>query len=275
MRDEAVKYLASDNRLAVIASLAETFGFTVAECAVNGVPFIAARAGGTAEVIADGHVQAGLFFEPTSLDLRRKLDSYFKMSPDRRRELRLLAQEAVNPAVRNEQVTAVYDAILERYRQESAPGLRVSFHQPEPQYGGSIRSESRVDVDESRSRSEMDQGVERSSLAENDGGAPTTLAIRSPLVTVAVTHYNLGLYLPEALAAIAAQTYEHLDVIVVDDGSTCPISVRVFNELRQLYPRFRFISQKNLGPVRPVTAPLPRRRESSLFPSMPTTSPQP
>ena len=71
MRDEAVKYLASDNRLAVIASLAETFGFTVAEWRSTGLPFIAARAGGTAEVIADAHVQAGLFFEPTSRDLRR------------------------------------------------------------------------------------------------------------------------------------------------------------------------------------------------------------
>jgi glycosyltransferase involved in cell wall biosynthesis len=45
MRDQAVKYLAAGNRLAVISSLSETFGFTVAECAVNGLPFIAARQG--------------------------------------------------------------------------------------------------------------------------------------------------------------------------------------------------------------------------------------
>src|SRR5262249_22187631 len=35
-----------------------------------------------------------------------------------------------------------------------------------------------------------------------------------PLVTVAVSHYNLGRYLPETLAALAAQTYSHLEVLV-------------------------------------------------------------
>ena len=123
---------------------------------------------------------------------------------------------------------------------------------------GSIRSESRVGCRESRSRSESDEGGRRPRRPKRRLRSDDP-AIRSPLVTVAVTHYNLGLYLPAALEAIAAQTYEHLDVIVVDDGSTCPISVRVFNELRQLYPRFRFISQKNLVQAPPATAPLPRR----------------
>ena len=88
MREQALKYLAAENRLAVIASLSERFGFTVAECAVNGLPFIAARAGGTTEVIPEPEIQQGLFFEPTSRDLRRCLTDYFKMAPARRRDLR-------------------------------------------------------------------------------------------------------------------------------------------------------------------------------------------
>ena len=67
-------------------------------------------------------------------------------------------------------------------------------------------------------------------------------------MTVAIPHYNLGLYLPATLEAIATQTYAHLEVFVIDDGSTCPISVRVFEEQRRLYPQFRFLSQKNSGP---------------------------
>ena len=46
-------------------------------------------------------------------------------------------------------------------------------------------------------------------------------AAAAPVATVAVTHYNLGRYLPETLASLAAQTYRDVEVLVVDDGSTC------------------------------------------------------
>jgi glycosyltransferase involved in cell wall biosynthesis len=69
-----------------------------------------------------------------------------------------------------------------------------------------------------------------------------------PLVTVAVTHYNLGRYLPEALASLAAQTYRNLEVLVIDDGSTDAASVAAFGRARARYPQFRFLTQVNAGP---------------------------
>ena len=86
------------------------------------------------------------------------------------------------------------------------------------------------------------------SIPEANPTQRSTVALPGPLVTVAVAHYNLGLYLPATLEAIANQVYPHIEVIVVDDGSTCPISIRVFNEMKEVYPQFRFISQKNAGP---------------------------
>jgi glycosyltransferase involved in cell wall biosynthesis len=68
-----------------------------------------------------------------------------------------------------------------------------------------------------------------------------------PLVTVSVAHYNLGRYLPETLASLAAQTYPNLEVLVIDDGSTDQESVAVFRDLRAKYPRFRFLVQANAG----------------------------
>ena len=248
MREQALKYLAAENRLAVIASLSETFGFTVAECAVNGLPFIAARAGGTSEVVPDPEVQEGLFFEPTSRDLRRSLNGYFKMSPARRRALRLQARKAVDPKVRNRQMTEVYNGILERHRQEPMPRLTLSINAAASRSVGSTHSVAEWDADGIDPDVEPGEGAEMLPTAEDDGCAPMTFAMPGPLVTVAVAYYNLGLYLPATLKAIAAQTYPRIEVIVVDDGSTCPISVRVFNDLRQLYPQFRFISQKNSGP---------------------------
>ena len=136
-RDEALKYLAGEGRLAVIASFSETFGFTVAECAVNGLPFVAAKAGGTSEVVPDPVVQEGLFFEPSSRDLRRALKAYFKMTPAHRRALCLQTLKAVDPVAHNQRMTKVYDEILERYREEHPPTLMFAV-------GGAMASGSRV-----------------------------------------------------------------------------------------------------------------------------------
>jgi glycosyltransferase involved in cell wall biosynthesis len=68
-----------------------------------------------------------------------------------------------------------------------------------------------------------------------------------PLVTVGIAHFNLGEYLPETLASLAAQTYPDLEVLVIDDGSTDPASVAAFAEMESRYPRFRFLRQPNAG----------------------------
>ena len=68
-----------------------------------------------------------------------------------------------------------------------------------------------------------------------------------PLVTVAIAHYNLGRYLPDTLATLAAQTYANLEVIAIDDGSTDASSVEVFEAMRARYPSFTFLRQANAG----------------------------
>jgi glycosyltransferase involved in cell wall biosynthesis len=68
-----------------------------------------------------------------------------------------------------------------------------------------------------------------------------------PLVTLAVPYYNLGAYLPATLASLARQTYQNLEVLVINDGSTSPISLRVFGEQQRLHPAFHFLCQPNAG----------------------------
>ncbi len=55
-------------------------------------------------------------------------------------------------------------------------------------------------------------------------------AVADDTVTVAVSHYNYGRFLPECLDSMAAQTHPRLDLVVVDDASTMESSVRLARE---------------------------------------------
>jgi glycosyltransferase involved in cell wall biosynthesis len=72
-------------------------------------------------------------------------------------------------------------------------------------------------------------------------------AARQPLVTVGIAHYNLGEFLPAALASLAKQTYPHLEVLVLDDGSTQAESLNALERLEREFPQVRFIRQANGG----------------------------
>ena len=72
-------------------------------------------------------------------------------------------------------------------------------------------------------------------------------APRSPLVTIAIAHHNLGAYLPDTLTTLAAQSYPNLEVIVFDDGSTDAASIDVFEAMRAKYPAYQFHRQENAG----------------------------
>lgn len=75
----------------------------------------------------------------------------------------------------------------------------------------------------------------------------TEVEAKKPLVTVTVPYYNMGDFLPETLASLAAQDYAPIEVLVVDDGSTEPKSLDVFQLMQSKYPQFKFIRQTNQG----------------------------
>ncbi len=66
-----------------------------------------------------------------------------------------------------------------------------------------------------------------------------------PEVTVVVACFNQGEYLDDALASVLAQTYSSFEIVVVDDGSTDPATVRAIDRLD--WPRTRVLRQENRG----------------------------
>ena len=65
----------------------------------------------------------------------------------------------------------------------------------------------------------------------------------NPLVSIVVPAYNHARYLPEAIESILNQDYQHIELIVLDDGSTDMTSVI----LQSYGNRFHWESQKNMG----------------------------
>jgi len=75
---------------------------------------------------------------------------------------------------------------------------------------------------------------------------PTTAATESPLVSVIVPAWNAAEVLGEALESVRCQTYQQLEVLVVDDGSTDG-TAEVARRFCAPDSRFHLIRQENLG----------------------------
>ena len=69
-----------------------------------------------------------------------------------------------------------------------------------------------------------------------------------PLVSVIIPYYNDGKYIHETLESIQNQTYQNVEIILVDDGSTEVDSIQIFNDLKRKRLGFKTYRQENAGP---------------------------
>lgn len=68
----------------------------------------------------------------------------------------------------------------------------------------------------------------------------------TPLVSVIIPVYNVENYLEESLKSIVSQTYNAIEVIIVNDGSTDNSKV-ILDKYAQNYSNIKIINQKNEG----------------------------
>jgi len=67
----------------------------------------------------------------------------------------------------------------------------------------------------------------------------------APQVSVIIPCYNHGRYLDDAIASVLVQTYQNLEILVIDDGSTEPETIEVLQNYQQ--PKTRIIRTENQG----------------------------
>ena len=70
---------------------------------------------------------------------------------------------------------------------------------------------------------------------------------QTPLVSVVLPAYNHARFVREAIASVAAQTYPHIELIVIDDGSTDGTAALAQAALADLTIPSRFIARENRG----------------------------
>ena len=70
--------------------------------------------------------------------------------------------------------------------------------------------------------------------------------MNNPLVSIIVPVYNTEKYIRECLQSLIHQSYAHIEIIAVDDGST-DSSLKILNQYAQKFPQIKIISQANAG----------------------------
>jgi glycosyltransferase involved in cell wall biosynthesis len=91
-----------------------------------------------------------------------------------------------------------------------------------------------------------EQPQQRPDLDETTPKAQTSGRSTSPLVSVIIPAYNAEKFIARTLESVLSQTYKHIEVLVVNDGST-DRTVEIVEAFAQKDRRLRILHQPNLG----------------------------
>ncbi|HCL51805.1 MAG TPA: glycosyl transferase, partial [Pseudomonas sp.] len=84
------------------------------------------------------------------------------------------------------------------------------------------------------------------------------------LVTVIIASYNHGPYIEQSILSVLNQTYPHIELLVVDDGSTDDSVERI--ERLQAQHGFDFRVQRNKGLTHTLNEAIARARGTLIAP---------
>ncbi len=85
-----------------------------------------------------------------------------------------------------------------------------------------------------------------------------------PLVSVIIPCYNQGQYLHEAVTSVLSQTYQNLEIIIVNDGSTEVETIEIFNNYQP--PKTKLIHTTNQGVCRARNTAIAASRGKYILP---------
>lgn len=204
----------------VIPSLWENFPNTCIEAMASGQVVLGSSNGGQAEMIEADGVNGFLFDWQKEGDFEDKLLRILKLNPDERLRLGENARKRIGSLCDPQ---TILQRRVDHYLEV------IDKHAPRQRFPVSARRTSAPAPDWS--------SAPRETANEERG-----------LLSVIVPYYNMGAYLEETLASIFASTYRPMEVVVVNDGSDDPASVKLLDRLEARgLPGFRVLHTDNQG----------------------------
>ncbi len=96
------------------------------------------------------------------------------------------------------------------------------------------------------------------------GAEPQATQLAQPLVSVIIASYNHAPYIEASIASVLAQTYEHIELLVIDDGSSDDSVARI--QRLQAQHGFAFKVQQNQGLSRTLNEAIERAQGEYVVP---------
>lgn len=85
-----------------------------------------------------------------------------------------------------------------------------------------------------------------------------------PVVSVIMPCYNQGRYLDEAVESVLAQTYQHFEIIVINDGSTDAETIEILRDYQK--PGVAILHTENRGPAAARNTGIQQARGQYILP---------
>jgi glycosyltransferase involved in cell wall biosynthesis len=207
----------------VVPSLWENFPNTCLEAMELGQVVLASRAGGQVEMIETDGGNGFLFDWNQAGDFERQLRVVLALSEGKRTAIGQCAQARIRALCAPESILSQRVCHYETVRARHAPRRFFPIVNPGP-----------------TGRTAPGLHVEAETLAVSDE--------QPGLLSVVIPYYNLGDYLDETLDSILATTYTPYEVLIVNDGSTEPASLRVLQEIdKRGLAQVRILHTENQG----------------------------
>jgi glycosyltransferase involved in cell wall biosynthesis len=200
-------------RAMILPSLFDNYPYAVLEAMAVACPVIVSHSGGHVEIIEDG--KSGFIFSHHKKgDLEEKIQAVTHLTTDEQEQIVSAAQVRVKQLSGYEVIAPQKEEALQWARNRLKPRkcfpiLRQIPRQHEP------------------------------NQKQKESG-------ESGLLSIVIPFFNLGNYLEDALKSLQEFTEGPIEIIVIDDGSDDPLSLKKLDQLHELY-EFRLEHTQNQG----------------------------
>ncbi|MDN3654411.1 glycosyltransferase [Ferruginibacter paludis] len=211
IHEEKIDGYLSNACVVIIPSLVDNLPYTVLEAMSKGRIVLASVQGGQSEIIEDG-VNGFLFSHNETGSFKNRLNTILLLTDEEVNEISKRALEYIECTYTYNVIFKKKALLVNQLLQKNTARKSFPFIRP-------IIAK------------------EESSLAK---------IASEPLLTVVLPFYNMGMYVEESIKSIIASSYKHIEIIVIDDGSTDPESLKVLGDLSKKY-NFLIHHKKNEG----------------------------